>query len=252
MFGLKLLDAIGLLVAMGGATAPLPHPTTARHAGQRDARQLVVVVTPAWDSLRGTLRRFARRSARGRWEQVGRATPVVVGVNGIAWGADSLGRARDPHKREGDGRAPAGAYSLDAAFGFAPATGPEWLRLPYHPIGDDTECVDDVHSTRYNRIVERDAARDVDWRSSERMRRIEQYRLGAVVGYNARPVRRGRGSCIFLHIWADAHTGTAGCTAMPAGDLEALLHWLDPRENPVLVQLTAAEYARLRGRWRLP
>jgi L,D-peptidoglycan transpeptidase YkuD (ErfK/YbiS/YcfS/YnhG family) len=73
-----------------------------------------------------------------------------------------------------------------------------------------------------------------------------------VVRYNASPVRRGRGSCIFLHIWRAAGSPTSGCTAMPAGDLETVVRWLDPARHPVVVQLPAAEYARLRGAWGLP
>jgi hypothetical protein len=28
--------------------------------------------------------------------------------------------------------------------------------------------------------------------------------------------------------------------------------WLDPAKRPLLVQLTATDYARLRARWKLP
>jgi hypothetical protein len=34
--------------------------------------------------------------------------------------------------------------------------------------------------------------------------------------------------------------------------LESLLAWLDPERRPVLVQLPAAHYARLKGKWNLP
>jgi D-alanyl-D-alanine dipeptidase len=62
----------------------------------------------------------------------------------------------------------------------------------------------------------------------------------------------GRGSCIFLHIWAGPSKGTAGCTAMPQPRLETLLRWLDAKKRPLLVQLPEAVYARLRDAWRLP
>jgi D-alanyl-D-alanine dipeptidase len=112
--------------------------------------------------------------------------------------------------------------------------------------------VDDAASRYYNRIVERGRAGAVDWNSSERMRSVEGYRWGLVVAHNAAPPVAGRGSCIFLHIWAGPGKGTAGCTAMERGNLEALLRWLDARSGPLLVQLPEAEYARLRSAWRLP
>ena len=216
------------------------------------ARQLVLVVTPSWDTTSGTLRRYVRSSARAPWRRVGATVPVVVGASGLAWGADSLGTPDDPHKREGDGRSPAGIFPLDSAFGFAPASAMPQVRLPYIPLLAGTECVDDTSSVHYNTVVNRERVPSVDWRSAEHMRRITQYRVGAMVGYNMQPIRKGHGSCIFLHIWNGPGSSTAGCTAFPRADVESLLAWLDPRRQPVLVQLPAAEYSRLRTTWALP
>jgi D-alanyl-D-alanine dipeptidase len=177
---------------------------------------------------------------------------VVVGQTGLAWGDDALGRPRDPRKHEGDGKAPAGRFPLNSAFGFAPASAMGWVRLPYMPLGEGTECVDDTASVHYNTVLDRGTVPRVDWSSAERMHSIDLYRLGVLVSYNARPVRRGRGSCIFLHIWRGPGSPTSGCTAMPADDLEAIVRWLDPARRPMLVQLPAAEYQRLRVAWSLP
>jgi D-alanyl-D-alanine dipeptidase len=84
------------------------------------------------------------------------------------------------------------------------------------------------------------------------MRSVEGYRWGLVVRHNAAPPVAGRGSCIFLHVWAGPGRGTAGCTAMGEESLTEILRWLDPKKGPLLVQLTEVEYARLRGAWRLP
>src|SRR5437763_433597 len=62
----------------------------------------------------------------------------------------------------------------------------------------------------------------------------------------------GRGSCIFMHIWAGPEKGTAGCTAMEQPNLEELMRWLDAKKRPLLAQLPEAEYARLRAAWKLP
>jgi D-alanyl-D-alanine dipeptidase len=239
-----VIRAAALLVLGAVATQDL--------SAQRAPRQLVVVTTPAWDSVSGTLQRYARTSATSRWRAEGPAVPIVVGQTGLAWGDDALGRRRDPRKREGDGKAPAGRFPLGAAFGFASPSEMEWVRLPYLPLEYETECVDDARSAHYNRVVDRSDVRRVDWNSAERMRSIDLYRLGVIVRYNAQPVRRGRGSCIFLHIWRAPGSPTSGCTAMPASDLETIVRWLDPRREPQLVQLPEAEYARLRRSWALP
>ena len=81
--------------------------------------QMVLVVTPAWDSTSGSLRRFERDTPTGAWRQVGDVEPIVVGRTGVAWDDRSVRAASgEPVKREGDGRSPAGAFALDTAFGF--------------------------------------------------------------------------------------------------------------------------------------
>ena len=217
----------------------------------RGSRQLILVTTRDWDAVGGTLRRFERKDSKAGWRQVGDAVPVVVGRGGLGWGAGLNSETGDgPVKKEGDGKSPAGVFSLSNAFGFA-AEAPG-LHVPYTPLTPTVECVDDVNSRRYNLIVDRGGLPDVDWKSSERMRSVEGYRWGVVVEHNASPRVPGRGSCIFLHIWSGPDKGTAGCTAMEQPNLEALVRWLDAKKKPVLVQLPGAEYERLRSAWGLP
>lgn len=233
--------------------APSRGPAGATVDALAPSRQLVVVVTPAWDSTSGTLRRYQRDEAGAAWRPVGESVPVVIGRTGFAWAAGSpLAPAGAPVKREGDGRSPAGVFPLTTAFGFAPAASASWVRMPYLPLLAGTECVDDDASSYYNTLVDRDAVQKVDWASAERMRAIPQYRLGVVVGYNSAPPRRGGGSCIFLHIWSGPRSTTAGCTAFDAAALEALMRWLDPARAPIIVQLPAREYDAARPLWALP
>ena len=233
--------------APGGAAAAAGPPAALAGAGQ-----LLVVTTSTWDTTGGTLRRYSRDAA-GAWRAEGAPVPVVVGRTGLAWGVGvAPDEAGEPAKREGDGKAPAGAYPLGTAFGFAPSAAAVGARLPYLPLVETTECVDDVGSAHYNAIVDRRRVPRVDWASSERMRSIELYRLGVAVDYNVGPAVAGRGSCIFLHVWAGPASSTAGCTAMPEPALAELVRWLDPARRPVLVQLTEAAYARRRAEWALP
>ena len=92
-----------------------------------------------------------------------------------------------------------------------------------------------------------------DWKSSEKMLAVgEQYALGVFVAYNSYPITSGNGSCIFLHIWKDSATPTAGCTAMERPSLERIVAWLDAKKNPYLVQLPEGEYKSLEKGWNLP
>lgn len=244
---IRLTLACLLLACAQAAAGKTPEPLAR-------SRQVLVVTTHGWDDVPGTLRRFERKGEKGAWARVGADVPVAVGRNGLGWGAGLVGAggAGGPSKKEGDGKAPAGLFALGPAFGFAPSGGAARLRVPYVPLTPTVECVDDTASRKYNLIVDRPAAGEVDWDSSERMRSVEGYRWGLVVGHNAAPVVAGRGSCIFLHVWAGPGRGTAGCTAMEEARLTELLRWLDPKKVPLLVQLPEGEYARLRAAWRLP
>ena len=217
------------------------------------SQQIVVVVTPSWTSTTGTMQRFERATTSTDWSPIGSAVPVVVGRTGIAWGAgfDDVSQ-EGPHKHEGDGKAPAGVFPLDTAFGFAPRDSMQVVKLPYVQLLPTTDCVDDTASAHYNTVVDKATVPRVDWNSAEHMREVAQYKIGVIVGYNSAPPVKGRGSCIFLHIWAGPDSHTAGCTAFDEAKLRDVMMWLDPAKRPLLVQLTANDYANLQGRWKLP
>ena len=168
---------------------------------------LVEVETPA--STTGVLRRFEDGRA------VGAPIPIVVGTKGIALGDT---------KREGDLRTPAGKFRVTGAVGYDADV---VSVLPYTRATRTLRCVDDPRSKHYNTLVDERAVKK-DWSSAEMMRRDDElYRRVLTIDYNTRPVRAGKGSCIFLHIWESASTPTAGCIAMSAADLETLLRWAD-------------------------
>jgi zinc D-Ala-D-Ala dipeptidase len=223
-------------------------------AGRIDiAEQLVVVTTPSWTSTTGTMRRLERSTPTSEWRSVDAPIPVVVGRTGIAWGVgfDEIS-AEDPHKNEGDGKAPAGVFALDTAFGFAPRDSMRDVKLPYVQLLPTSDCVDDTASIHYNTVVDRARVPRVDWNSAEHMREVPQYKIGVIVGYNASPPAKARGSCIFLHIWNGPDSHTAGCTAFDEAKLRDVIAWLDPKRRPLLVQLTATSYSALRADWKLP
>ena len=216
-----------------------------------ESKQAVVVTTKDWTSTQGEARLYERASQTAKWKAKGETFPVVVGRSGLAWAADSAPEKAIEFKKEGDGRSPAGTFPLTFAFGSS--VKPEQLTFPYTRLVSDTECVDDENSHHYNKIVGRNQVGVFDWKSSEKMLDVgEQYSLGVFVAYNSYPVRRGDGSCIFLHVWKEAVSPTSGCTAMERMNLERVVTWLEPQHNPYLVQLPESEYKSLRKSWNLP
>lgn len=240
-------------IAVAGLLAVLPSGASAQApALLAGARQLVLVVTPGWDEVQGELRRFERSAAGSAWRAVGAPGLIVVGRAGLAWDPLVTPVVPGPQKKEGDGRSPAGVFSVGKAFGFAPSHDATWTKLPYLHVVEGIECVDDPASAVYNQIVDRRTVKQPDWTSAELMRDVgEPYRWGVVVNYNT-PAVAGRGSCIFLHIGGEGGRGTVGCTAMSPDELRQVMGWLDPMSSPVVVQLPRPAYERVKAEWSLP
>jgi hypothetical protein len=136
--------------------------------------QMIVVTTDSWDSPQGTLRRYERERPGNPWQAVGQQITVMVGKNGMGWGAGLIKPpARDAHdpmnndpvKKEGDGKAPAGVFRLSKAFGYDAHEQPGW-KMPYVSLTPTIECVDDEKSKFYNTLVDT-ATVSPDWGSHE-------------------------------------------------------------------------------------
>ena len=221
-----------------------------RNSGQ------ILLVTAENDSVH-TADMFAFNRTGSSWQKTA-SFPVAIGGNGLGWGIglhDSTDcEPAEPVKREGDGKSPMGVFELARAYGYLP---PEVVdtRFPYARSDSDLICIDDAENEYYNMVVNmREKGLDAAHLPSheEMVRRDDLYKFTVFVEHNAKSTEQGAGSCIFLHLWSGEDSHTAGCTAMAETDMVALLSWLDPEKNPVLVQLTLKNYLRLQDKWGLP
>lgn len=119
-------------------------------------------------------------------------------------------------------------------------------------------CMDVPTSPYYNRIVDARTVGSAAVADSTEPMRLDlrdatdiRYQQGFVIAHNPQNIA-GRGSCIFAHLWRQPGEAAAGCTAMTAEHMQALLAWLRPREQPRFVLLPRAEYQRLQASWQLP
>ena len=212
--------------------------------------QLLVVVNSSWDSLQGKL--YAFKKEHGKW-RLQFSNPIVIGSKGLAIG-DGLIKLniQGPVKHEGDKRSPAGIFSIGTAFGYAGKKDAAWIKNRYVQAFDTLICVDDANSSNYNKLVDKDTARH-DYNSFEYMHlKKVYYKWGLFINHNSGKVVPGDGSCIFMHIWEDDHTGTDGCTAMAEGNMLRVLHWINAKEKPMLVQMPLAVYKKLKRRFGFP
>ncbi len=144
----------------------------------------------------------------GRLVFAGRVLRAAIGRGGVR--AD---------KQEGDGATPAGRLALRHVLYRADRGPIPAAYVAREPLAPDDAWCDDPDHADYNRQVRtpHPARCEALWRSDT------LYDVIGVLGWNDAPVRRGRGSAIFLHVAQPDLAPTAGCVALPAAELRALL-----------------------------
>jgi L,D-peptidoglycan transpeptidase YkuD (ErfK/YbiS/YcfS/YnhG family) len=151
---------------------------------------------------------------------------VAVGPVTAHVGAAGVGRAS-----ETTSRTPAGTFTLTEAFG---RLGDPGTALPYRVINGNDWWVSDPASPLYNRFTEcARAACPFDTGAGEHLVDAgTSYDHAVVIDYNRSPVVPGAGSAFFLHVTNGA--ATAGCVAVPAATLVAIMRWLQPSARPLI------------------
>lgn len=145
----------------------------------------------------------------------GRAVyPCALGPGGVSVG-----------KREGDGVTPKAELPLRRVWRRTDRGPRTPTALSVRAIRRlDGWCDADGHR-RYNRPVTLPfpASHETMWRADG------LYDLVVELGWNDRPVRRSRGSAIFLHAARPDFSPTAGCVALEPAALRKLVRALGPR-----------------------
>ena len=208
-----------------------------------NTKQLIVVSTKNWSVPNGKLQRYEKKN--NSWHTVGKAIRIKLGRNGLGWGRGlhTIPKNAKIIKKEGDGKAPAGIFTLKQAFGYNPFV----VEYPYEVYKTTDHCVDDVNSKLYNKIVDSTKVKS-DYKSKEHMKfPKDYYKYGIVVNHNhidEAGAVKGAGSCIFMHI---KKVPTAGCTVMNESEMKEIIKWLDADKDPLLVQGTEEV---VKGLWK--
>ena len=153
------------------------------------------------------------------------ATRGVVRLGGLAFPC-ALGRSgRSVRKREGDGATPVGRWRLLGVLyrsdrGRCPST-----RLPVRPIAPDDGWCDAPGDRNYNRPVRL----PYPARHERMCREDELYDVVVDLACNRGPIRKGRGSAIFLHCAKPGLPPTEGCVAVGSGAIARLAARIGPR-----------------------
>lgn len=203
--------------------------------------QVLFVKTLSDSSIHGTMFLYERKNQHQSWK-LKDSFNVVVGENGLGKDATSSINVNNiTHtKHEGDGKSPAGIFKLGPVFSYHNL---KKLHMPFVQVDTNFYCVDDLNSSYYNTLIKADTAQH-NYNSFEYMKRKDDfYEYGVWVKYNTDTIKAGNGSCIFIHIWRNENSGTAGCTATTKENVLKLIYWLNQKKNPVLLQVVQIKKA---------
>ena len=216
------------------------------------AGQMMVTIADSWDSTTGKLYCFDR--TRDGWKAAfDQPISVLLGRNGLAWGRGLRGQGEQgKHKREGDGRAPAGVFVIGKIYTYDSKL-PAGANYPFRTVTKWDAWVDDPKLKEYNQHIVVDPKRVPAWFESQKMRHGDAaYRWLIEVRHNSDPPKAGGGSAIFLHTRRGPNRTTAGCTTMESGNLVRVMRWLRSDQRPQYTVLPKAVYQSRQRAWKLP
>jgi L,D-peptidoglycan transpeptidase YkuD (ErfK/YbiS/YcfS/YnhG family) len=211
------------------AAAACPANLVTSLASTGSARQLITVEGPAYSSTVATLETWQREGAC--WTPVAGPWEARVGENGFS-----------DHHIEGDGTTPTGLYSIGPTmYGNAPNPG---VQEPYHRLVCGDWWDEDPTSPQYNTFQHVPCGQQPPFGggSEALWKETAAYPSFAVIDFNTDPVVPDAGSAIFLH--ADTGTPTDGCVALPVGELDQVLRWINPADSPAVVMAPSVEIDR--------
>lgn len=167
-----------------------------------------IIVTPANDN-----------PALGVLEIGGRLFPCALGKSGIALS-----------KAEGDMKTPKGIFPLRSVYyRYDKLSRPIYSKIPMMALLEEDGWCDDPGDRAYNQSVmlPYHASAERLWRDDD------LYDVIVIMGHNDDPVKKGRGSAIFLHVAKELNgektfEGTEGCIALRKRDLLEILPILSP------------------------
>ena len=221
--------------------------------------QAIIGIADDWNSSHVTLT-LVEKNAAGKWQRVLGPYPGRLGRNGCVWG---LGMHSNPAgattKKEGDGRSPAGIFSLGGLWVNNPTPVQHDPAIPYVQVGPNDLWISDPRLPHlYNRHLRLDHPASTPWELHEQMRQSDYpHSIKLLVHHNTpesvgNPIV-GAGSSIFFHIWRrDGAAPTAGCTSMNEQHLRQFIARLRADRKPVYILLPRSEYTRRRKSWNLP
>lgn len=133
-------------------------------------------------------------------------------------------------KKEGDGGTPTGTYTFTGLFYRADKLTLPSTNIASTPITPTMAWDDDAESPTYNQLIT-----TPNPNHPERLWREDAvYDIILPLTYNMHPAIPHKGSAIFMHIWKNESSPTAGCVAVSLENMLLLLPHITPKTEITL------------------
>ncbi|MGJ9383986.1 L,D-transpeptidase family protein [Salipaludibacillus sp. CF4.18] len=183
------------------------------------SEQVIIADAANSTTIQASVRLYEKQN--GNWRPRYSVFPATLGYNGFG-----------ENKVEGDGQTPTGTYGLSRGFGTAQE--PSGLNFPYTRVTSNDYWIDDSASNDYNKWINYSGDPNSRWNSFERLHQ-QLYKYAITIDYNVDPIISNKGSAIFMHVWKDSNSATAGCVALSETNIVKIMKWLDSDKKPNIV-----------------
>tara|TARA_X000000368_G_C22903884_1_gene655369 strand:- start:152 stop:643 length:492 start_codon:yes stop_codon:yes gene_type:complete len=128
-------------------------------------------------------------------------------------------------KREGDQITPKGKFKIKYILYRKDRIRNLKTKLPKIIINKKMGWCDDPKSTSYNKLIKL----PFKYNFEKLYKKDNTYDIILVLNYNSNPVKKNKGSAIFIHIVKKNYKKTAGCIAVNKKDLKKIIKKINKR-----------------------
>jgi len=221
-----------------------------------NTNKVILLLTKGWDTKEASI--FLLEKQEKQWLFYDKIIPAVIGRKGLGVGLglhDSIPNfdfSSYPQKIEGDGKSPAGIFSISQIYGYDSTLFCQ-SNMKYTQITSSHHAVDDTSSEFYNQIVDTSKLEKYYtnyYNSFENLIQMSYYYEWFFrIDHNMNN-EKSKGSLIFFHVIDKNREGSAGCTTVLRQDLMEILQWADSKT--LIIQLPTEVYTKINKQLGLP
>jgi len=135
------------------------------------------------------------------------------------------------NKKEGDKSTPRGTFALKSVYYRKDRVKKFNCKIKLISITRNMGWCDDAKSSKYNKLIRF----PFNFNAEKLFITKNIYDYVIVINYNVHPVKKNKGSAIFLHIATKNYKSTNGCIAVSKKDMKKIIRFLNYKSKITIV-----------------